>query len=292
MFGRIKSAILRGGGDGTARTLSPSPPQQRGLRPASVGAPYSRPPGKQLIPVDSLHLNKVIGEGEFGVVQQAVWTTETGEKLQVAVKKLNRDKVNTGTQNFLKEVVIMQDIDHEHIVRMFGVVLDTDDSLMMVTELAPMRSLLECLKDPLLRIDFSVPRLCDFSQQVCDGMNYLENKRLVHRDLAARNILVFSKSQVKISDLGLSRILGAGQDYYQSKFSVSLKLPIAWCAPESINFLKFTIASDVWSFGVLLWEMFTYGFQPWAGFTGQQVSKVIFMVIKTKPNFSYSRIKQ
>ncbi|KAK0063773.1 serine/arginine repetitive matrix protein 2 [Biomphalaria pfeifferi] len=282
MFGRIKSAILRGGGDGTARTLSPSPPQQRGLRPASVGAPYSRPPGKQLIPVDSLHLNKVLGEGEFGVVQQAVWTTETGEKLQVAVKKLNRDKVNTGTQNFLKEVVIMQDIDHEHIVRMFGVVLDTDDSLMMVTELAPMRSLLECLKDPLLRIDFSVPRLCDFSQQVCDGMNYLENKRLVHRDLAARNILVFSKSQVKISDLGLSRILGAGQDYYQSKFSVSLKLPIAWCAPESINFLKFTIASDVWSFGVLLWEMFTYGFQPWAGFTGQQILEAI-----DAPNYQY-----
>ncbi|XP_059172052.1 activated Cdc42 kinase-like [Physella acuta] len=272
---KLRKAILRGGGDGTNRTLSPSPPQQRAPRPASVGAPYSRPPGKQLISVDSIQLNKILGEGEFGVVQQGVWTTETGEKLQVAVKKLSRERVNTGTQNFLKEAAIMQDVDHDHIVRMYGVVLDTDDSLMMVTELAPMRSLLECLKDPMLRVDLQIPRLCDYAQQVSDGMSYLESKRLVHRDLAARNILVFTKNLVKISDLGLSRILGAGQDYYQSKFSVSLKLPIAWCAPECINYLKFTTASDVWSFGVLLWEMFTYGFQPWAGMNGQQILEVI-----------------
>ena len=66
-----------------------------------------------------------------------------------------------------------------------------------VTELAPMRSLLECLKEPALRSDFPLPRLCDFAQQICDGMSYLESKRLIHRDLAARNILVFSKSQVR-----------------------------------------------------------------------------------------------
>ncbi|CAL1536448.1 unnamed protein product [Lymnaea stagnalis] len=279
---KLRKAILRGGGDGTGRTLSPSPPQQRAPRPASVGAPYIRPPSKQLIPVDSILLNKILGEGEFGVVQQGVWTTETGEKLQVAVKKLSRDRVNTARENLLKEAAVMQEVDHDHIVRMFGLVLDTEDNLMMVTELAPLRSLLECLKDPLLRLDLPIPRLCDFSQQICDGMSYLETKRLVHRDLAARNILVFSKSQVKISDLGLSRILGAGQDYYQSKFSVNLKLPIAWCAPESINFLKFTSASDMWSFGVLLWEMFTYGFQPWAGLNGQQILEAI-----DEPNCQY-----
>ena len=101
-------------------------------------------------------------------------------------------------------------------------------------------------------------------------MRYLEAKRLIHRDLAARNVLVFSKDTVKISDFGLSRALGVGKDYYQTNFNANLKLPIAWCAPECINFLKFTSASDVWAYAVTLWEMFSYGFQPWAAQTGQQ----------------------
>ena len=138
-----------------------------------------------------------------------------------------------------------------------------------MTELAPLRSLLECLKEPALRQSFPVPSLCDFSIQVCNGMQYLESKRLIHRDLAARNILVFTKNKIKISDFGLSRALGVGKDYYQTNFNVNLKLPIAWCAPECINYLKFTSASDVWAFGVTLWEMFSYGFQPWAALTGQ-----------------------
>ena len=77
--------------------------------------------------------------------------------------------------------------------------------------------------------------------------------------------------QVKISDFGLSRALGVGKDYYQSNYTINLKLPIAWCAPECINYLRFTTASDVWSYGVTLWEFFTFGFQPWAGLNGQQV---------------------
>ena len=105
---------------------------------------------------------------------------------------------------------------------------------------------LECLKEPSLRTTFTVPCLADFLLQICQGMMYLEGKRFIHRDLAARNILVFSKDTVKISDFGLSRALGVGKDYYQTNFNVNLKLPIAWCAPECINFLKFTSASDVW----------------------------------------------
>lgn len=93
--------------------------------------------------------------------------------------------------------------------------------------------------------------------------------------MAARNILVFSKNKVKISDFGLSRALGVGKDYYKTNFNVNLKLPIAWCAPECINYLRFTNASDVWAFGVCLWEMFSYGFQPWAALTGLQILEAI-----------------
>lgn len=237
-----------------------------------------RVPSKHIIPAANITVNKELGMGEFGVVQQGVWSNE-GERIQVAIKCLARERMQTNTIEFLKEAAIMHSIDHPHIVRLFGVVLDTG-SLMLVTELAPLRSLLECLKEPSLRSSFPVLTLCDFAVQICDGMQYLEAKRLIHRDLAARNILVFSKNKVKISDFGLSRALGQGKDYYQTNFNVNLKLPIAWCAPECISYLRFTTASDVWAFGVTLWEMFSYGFQPWAALTGQQILEAI-----DDPNF-------
>ncbi|XP_043288858.1 activated Cdc42 kinase-like isoform X5 [Venturia canescens] len=240
--------------------------------------PPIKVPNKHMIPADAIIVNKELGTGEFGVVQQGVWTND-GERIQVAIKCLSRERMQNNPIEFFKEAAIMHAIDHEHIVRLYGVVLDTN-SLMLVTELAPLRSLLECLKEPSLRASFPVLSLCDFSVQIADGMQYLEAKRLIHRDLAARNILVFSKNKVKISDFGLSRALGVGKDYYQTNFNVNLKLPIAWCAPECISYLKFTSASDVWAYGVTLWEMFSYGFQPWAALTGHQILEAI-----DEPNF-------
>ena len=112
--------------------------------------------------------------------------------------------MQNNTLEFMKEYEIMQSIDHANIVRLYGVVLD-GEQIMLITELAPLRSLLECLKEPSLRSIFTVPCLANFAAQICSGMQYLEAKRLIHRDLAARNILVFSKTVVKVSDFGLSR---------------------------------------------------------------------------------------
>ncbi|XP_039279490.1 activated Cdc42 kinase-like isoform X2 [Nilaparvata lugens] len=243
-----------------------------------VERPPVRVPNKHIIPAEAILVNKELGTGEFGIVQQGVWTND-GHRIQVAIKCLSRERMQSNPIEFLKEAAIMHGIDHEHIVRLYGVVLDTN-ALMLVTELAPLRSLLECLKEPSLRSSFPVLSLCDFAIQICDGMQYLETKRLIHRDLAARNILVFSKNKVKISDFGLSRALGVGKDYYQTNFNVNLKLPIAWCAPECISYLRFTSASDVWAYGVTLWEMFSYGFQPWAALTGHQILEAI-----DEPNF-------
>ncbi|XP_050536489.1 activated Cdc42 kinase-like isoform X2 [Daktulosphaira vitifoliae] len=251
---------------------------QDSLKPIYEKRPPARVPNKHIIPADSITINKELGVGEFGVVQQGVWTNE-GDRIQVAIKCLSRERMQNNPIEFLKEAAIMHSIDNEHIVRLYGVVLDTD-ALMLVTELAPLRSLLECLKEPTLRASFPVMSLCDFATQICNGMHYLETKRLIHRDLAARNILVFTKNKVKISDFGLSRALGVGKDYYQTNFNVNLKLPIAWCAPECISYLRFTSASDVWAYGVTLWEMFSYGFQPWAALTGQQILEAI-----DEPNF-------
>ncbi|XP_023939356.1 activated Cdc42 kinase-like isoform X2 [Bicyclus anynana] len=244
----------------------------------SVAEVNVKVPTKHIIPIEHITINKELGMGQFGVVQQGTWATGT-QRLQVAIKCLGNERMTSNSTEFLKEAAVMHSIDHPNIVRLYGVVLHLD-SLMLVTELAPLRSLLECLREVTLRNDFSVGVLCQFAEQICDGMNYLDSKRLIHRDLAARNILVFHKDCVKISDFGLSRALGVGKDYYQTNYNVNLKLPVAWCAPECILYLKFTSASDVWAFAVCLWEMFTYGFQPWAAFSGQQILDAIDV-----PNF-------
>lgn len=265
-------------------TVTYNTPSTDGSGAKSGTSPSKAPNNKHIIPADSICVNKQLGTGEFGIVQQGVWTNGT-ERIQVAIKCLCRERMQSNPMEFLKEAAIMHSIEHENIVRLYGVVLATD-SLMLVTELAHLRSLLECLKDSGLRVSFlTIPTLCEFAMQICNGMKYLENKRLIHRDLAARNILVFSKNKVKISDFGLSRALGVGKDYYKTNFNVNLKLPIAWCAPECINYLRFTNASDVWAYGVCLWEMFSYGFQPWAALTGLQILEAI-----DEPN--YQRLEQ
>ncbi len=231
-------------------------------------------PRQHLISPASIQIHKELGNGEFGVVQQGVWIDNDQVPRQVAIKSLSKERMQNSTVEFMKEYEIMQTIRHDNIVSVFGVVLESS-AIMIITELAPLRSLLECLKEPGLRTTLTIPCLTLFSRQICSGMKYLESRRLIHRDLAARNILVFSKNLVKISDFGLSRALGVGKDYYQTNFNMNLKLPIAWCAPECITFLKFTSASDVWAFGVTMWEMFSFGFQPWAALTGQEILEAI-----------------
>lgn len=226
-----------------------------------------------VIPIEKITLCKELGQGEFGSVWQAAWKN-ANDVTQVAVKCVGSDKLLATSSSFLQEAAIMTRMRHEHVVRLFGVVLDTK-KIMLVSELATCGSLLECLHKPALRDSFPVHVLCDYAEQIAMGMAYLESQRLIHRDLAARNVLVFSPKLVKISDFGLSRSLGIGEDYYRSEFTPNLKLPIAWCAPECINFLKFTSKSDVWAYGVTIWEMFSYGEMPWKGHSGAQILELV-----------------
>ncbi|CAJ0567176.1 unnamed protein product, partial [Mesorhabditis spiculigera] len=231
---------------------------------------------QHVIPIEKITLTKELGKGEFGAVWQASWNNgpASQDTMQVAVKVIATGKLVNCTTSFLSEAAIMTRMRHDHVVQLYGVVLDTRQ-VMLVSELATCGSLLECLHKPALRDLFPVDVLCEYALQIAGGMAYLESQRLIHRDLAARNVLVFGPKKIKISDFGLSRSLGVGEDYYRSEFSPTLKLPIAWCAPECINFLKFTSASDVWSYAVTLWEMFSYGEMPWQDFNGAQILEAV-----------------
>ena len=153
----------------------------------------------------------------------------------------------------------MAKLDHRHIVRIIGVC--EGDPFMLVMELAPLGPLNKYLqnygKQTLKEFD-----ILKLMLQVSKAMKYLEDMNFVHRDLAARNILLVNEQFVKVSDFGMSRTLGEGKDYYKAR-SAS-KWPLKWYAPECIYYYKFSSKSDVWSYGVALWEAMSRGEMPYA----------------------------
>ncbi|XP_075274224.1 activated CDC42 kinase 1 isoform X5 [Opisthocomus hoazin] len=214
-----------------------------------------------------LSLFEKLGDGSFGVVRRGEWCTPAGKTLNVAVKCLKTDVLSQpeALDDFIREVNAMHSLDHRNLIRLYGVVLS--HPMKMVTELAPLGSLLDRLRKN--QGHFLISTLCQYAIQVAKGMAYLESKRFIHRDLAARNILLASSELVKIGDFGLMRALPKNDDHYVMQ--EHRKVPFAWCAPESLKTRTFSHASDTWMFGVTLWEMFTYGQEPWIGLNGSQI---------------------
>nr|XP_026694587.1 activated CDC42 kinase 1 isoform X3 [Ciona intestinalis] len=213
-----------------------------------------------------LVLQEKIGSGSFGFVRKGEWTSPSGAIVKVAVKCLKQEMLNDQSvfDDFVKEVNTMHMLDHPNLIRLYGIVISSP--MKMVTELAQFGSLLDCLRKSSRHLLFT---LCEYAVQIAVGMAYLEHKRFIHRDLAARNILLSSKEKVKIGDFGLMRALDKNDDHYIMR--EKRKVPFAWCAPESLKLRQFSHASDVWMFGVTLWEIFTYGHEPWLSYNGAQI---------------------
>ncbi|XP_053488123.1 protein-tyrosine kinase 2-beta isoform X2 [Ictalurus furcatus] len=202
----------------------------------------------------SIVLGRILGEGFFGEVHEGVYKSKTGERVSVAVKTC-KDCTADVKEKFMSEAVIMKKLDHPHIVRLIGII--EEDPVWIVMELYQYGELGNYLIENQHKL--ANVTLILYSLQVCKALAYLEGVNMVHRDIAVRNILVAKPDCVKLGDFGLSRYIEEEEEYYKASVS---RLPIKWMAPESINFRRFTSASDVWMFAVCVWEIMNQGQQP------------------------------
>ena len=215
------------------------------------------------IPKSSIQLTKRLGQGNFGDVWEGCWNATT----LVAVKTLKPGTMARSA--FLEEAQIMKRLRHEKLIQLYAVCTQ-EEPIYIVTELMRHGSLLEYLHSDLGKL-LSLAQLIDMSAQIASGMAYLEVQRYVHRDLAARNILVNEGNICKVADFGLTRLISDNE--YSAREGT--KFPIKWTAPEAALYGRFTIKSDVWSFGVLLTELVTYGRIPYPGMTNAEVLRAV-----------------
>ncbi|XP_018563801.1 tyrosine-protein kinase Btk29A [Anoplophora glabripennis] len=247
-------------------------------RPAPATAGLSH--DKWEIDHTELMLLEELGSGQFGVVRRGKWRGS----IDVAVKMMKEGTMSE--DDFIEEAKVMTKLQHTNLVQLYGV-CSKNRPIFIVTEYMRYGSLLNHLRRHEQSLSSNQGLLLDMCIQVCKGMAYLERHNYIHRDLAARNCLVGTENVVKVADFGLARYVL--DDQYTS--SGGSKFPIKWAPPEVLNYTRFSSKSDVWAYGVLMWEVFTCGKMPYGRLKNTEVvERVQKGMILEKPKACYKEV--
>ncbi|XP_068197776.1 epidermal growth factor receptor [Antennarius striatus] len=212
---------------------------------------------------------KVLGSGAFGTVYKGLWVPEGEDvKIPVAIKVLREATSPKANKEILDEAYVMASVEHPHVCRLLGICLTS--TVQLITQLMPYGCLLDYVKEN--KDNIGSQYLLNWCVQIAKGMNYLEERHLVHRDLAARNVLVKTPQHVKITDFGLAKLLNSDEKEYHADGG---KVPIKWMALESILNRTYTHQSDVWSYGITVWELMTFGTKPYDGIPASEIAGVL-----------------
>lgn len=246
--------------------------------PATAGLSHD----KWEIDPQELMLLEELGSGQFGVVRRGKWRGS----IDVAVKMMKQGTMSE--DDFIEEAKVMTRLQHSNLVQLYGV-CSKHRPIYIVTEYMRHGSLLNYLRRHEATLGGNTGLLLDMCIQVCNGMAYLERHNYIHRDLAARNCLVGSENIVKVADFGLARYVL--DDQYTS--SGGTKFPIKWAPPEVLNYTRFSSKSDVWAYGVLMWEVFTCGKMPYGRLKNTEVvERVQRGIILERPKACFKEVYQ